>query len=53
MYGGLHKCDFLKDRVDYLGFKVSSEGVHVSPNKVKAVVEWPRPQSVRDVTSFL
>ena len=53
LYGRLHKCDFLKDKVDYLGFEVSSEGVHASPDKVKAVVEWPRPQTVHDVQSFL
>ena len=53
LYGRLHKCDFLKDKVDYLGFEVSSEGVHASPDKVKAVVEWPRPQTVHDVRSFL
>ena len=28
LYGRLHKCDFLKDRIDYLGFEVSAEGVH-------------------------
>ena len=53
LYGRLHKCEFLKDRVDYLGFEIFSEGVHASPDKVKAVVEWPRPQSVHDVRSFL
>ena len=49
----LHKCDFLKDRIDYLGFEVSAEGVHASPKKVKAIIEWPTPSSVKDVRSFL
>ena len=53
LYGRLHKCDFLKDKVDYLGFEVLSEGVHASPDKVKAIVEWPRPQTVDEVRSFL
>ena len=53
MYGRLHKCDFLKDRIDYLGFEVSAEGVHASLDKVKAVVEWPTPSTVKDVRSFL
>ena len=43
LYGRLQKCEFLKDRVDYLGFEISLERVHASPEKVKAVVEWPRP----------
>ena len=53
LYGRIHKCEFLKTRVDYLGYEVSSEGVHASPEKVKAIVEWPKPQSSHDVRSFL
>ena len=53
LYGRLHKCEFLKDKVDYLGFEVSKEGIHASPDKVKAVLDWPRPQSVHDIRSFL
>ena len=33
LYGRLHKCDFLKTRVDYLGLEVSDEGVHASPER--------------------
>ena len=53
LYGRLHKCEFLKERVEYLGFEVSKDGVHASPEKVRAVVDWPRPQAVKDVRSFL
>ena len=52
-YGRLHKCDFLKYHIDYLGFEVSAEGVHSSPDKVEAVVEWPIPSTVKDVRSSL
>ena len=53
LYGRVHKCEFLKTRVEYLGYEVSEKGIHASPEKVKAVVNWPRPQSVHDVRSFL
>ena len=53
LYGRLHKCEFLKDKVDYLGFEVSKDGIHASPEKVKAVLDWPRPQSMHDIRSFL
>ena len=53
LYGRLHKCDFLKTRVDYLGFEVSAAGVNASPEKVKAVMEWPQPKIQQDVGSFL
>ena len=53
LYGRLHKCEFLKDKVDYLGFEVSANGVNASPEKVKAILDWPRPQTVHDIRSFL
>ena len=53
LYGRLHKCEFIKDKVDYLGFEVSKDGIHASPEKVKAILDWPRPQSVHDIRSFL
>ena len=37
LYGPLHKCELLKDKVNYLGFKVSKDGIHASPEKLKAV----------------
>ena len=43
----------LKDKVDCFGFEVSPEGVHASPDKVKAVVEWPWLKTLHDVRSFL
>ena len=53
IYARLHKCEFYKDKVEYLGFDVSARGVQPSPDKVCAVVEWPKPNSVKDVRSFL
>ena len=53
LYGRLHKCEFLKNKVYYLGFEVRSNGVNASPEKVKAILDWPRPQTVHDIRSFL
>ena len=53
LYGRLHKCEFLKDQVEYLGFEVSPRGVQASPGKVRAIIDWPRPKGVHDVRSFL
>ena len=39
--------------VVYLGHKVDSEGLHPNPDKVKAVVEAPRPSNVTELKSFL
>ena len=38
--------------MDYLGFEVSPEGIHASPNKVKAIIKWPKPKDINDLHSF-
>ena len=53
LYGRLHKCEFLKDRVQYLGFDVSAEGMRPSDDKIKTILEWPTPETQKDVRSFL
>ena len=47
------KCEFYQTEVEYLGFDVGAHGVKPSIAKVKAVAEWPTPESVKDVRSFL
>ena len=36
----------------FLGYVVSSKGVFMDENKVKAIVDWPTPSSVQEVRSF-
>uniref|UniRef100_A0A2N9GGF1 RNA-directed DNA polymerase n=1 Tax=Fagus sylvatica TaxID=28930 RepID=A0A2N9GGF1_FAGSY len=52
LYGNLKKCSFFTDRVIFLGFIVSSEGVSPDPQKVQSVVDWPQPKNIHDVRSF-
>jgi len=47
------KCVFAQPRVQYLGFVLSEKGVAASPEKVKAVQNFPKPKCVNDVRSFL
>ena len=52
LYANLKKCTFCIDRLLFLGFIVSSKGVEVDTEKVKAIQEWPTPKSVTEVRSF-
>jgi hypothetical protein len=47
------KCLFEVDRVEYLGFIISTEGIAMDQGKLTAVSEWPTPRKLRDVQSFL
>lgn len=47
------KCDFGKSEVSFLGHKVSKAGISVDEEKVKAVSDWPTPNSVKEVRGFL
>ena len=47
------KCHLFQREVEYLGYKVSEQGVQTSDDKVKAIREWPTPTNVTEVRSFL
>ena len=52
LYGNLKKCSFFTDRVVFLSFIVSSEGVSTNPQKVQAIVEWPEPKNIHEILNF-
>jgi hypothetical protein len=47
------KCAFGELTVGYLGHVISKDGVTMDAAKVQAILDWPRPRSVRDVRRFL
>ncbi|KAG1958060.1 retrotransposable element [Pimephales promelas] len=47
------KCDFHAQSVPFLGYIVSSEGMRMDPEKIKAVVDWPSPDSRKALLRFL
>jgi len=47
------KCSLMRSEVKFLGHVVSEEGVATDPTKIEVVKDWPTPNEVRDVRSFL
>ncbi|GBG80804.1 hypothetical protein CBR_g31360 [Chara braunii] len=47
------KCEFGRTRVLYLGHEISAEGLRPDDAKVASIRDWPRPQSVTEMRSFL
>ncbi|KAK2450150.1 hypothetical protein QL285_009284 [Trifolium repens] len=52
LYAYLKKCSFCLESVVFLGFVISSKGVSVDEEKVKAIREWPVPKNASEVRSF-
>ena len=52
LYINLKKCSFLTDKLLFLGYVVSADGIHVDKDKVCVVREWLTPKTVSDVRSF-
>lgn len=53
LYAKLSKCHLYQSSVSFLGHIISSNGVQMEPEKVKAIQDWPTPKSVQDIRSFL
>jgi hypothetical protein len=49
----LEKISFGMNRVQYLGYIVDENGVHVDPAKIKFIHDWPTPTTLIDLRSFL
>ena len=47
------KCHFLRQEVEYLGHVITPQGLKPNPNQVRAVLEFPVPESVTTVRQFL
>ena len=53
LYANQKKCSFAKECVNYLCHIISSQGVEVDPEKIRAIKEWPILTNVREVHGFL
>jgi hypothetical protein len=52
-YTKFSKCDFCKDKIQYLGLIIFKDGISVDPNKIKTINEWHVPKEITDVRSFM
>ena len=52
LYVNLKKCSFCLEFVVFLGLVISSKGIRVDEEKVKAIREWPIPENANKVRSF-
>ena len=53
LYGNLEKCILCTDRVSFLGYVVTPQGIKVDGTKIEAIESWPVSQAITQVRSFL
>jgi hypothetical protein len=53
LFGNLEKCVFCTDRVSFLGYVVTPQGIEVDQAKVEAIQGWPVLKTITQVRSFL
>ena len=53
LFAKFSKCDFFKDKIQFLGHIVTKEGIFVDPEKIRAIEDWSVPKDVTDVRSFM
>ena len=49
----LSKCKFMSKCIDYLGHRISEQGLQPSDKKIKAIHSAPAPQNISQLKSFL
>ena len=47
------KCVFGTSEVRHLGHVITDKGIKPDPDKIKTLINWPLPRTVRDVKSFI
>lgn len=49
----ISKCDFGKEKIEFLGHEVSSKGVCPLEEKIEAIISYPKPETVAQLRRFL
>nr|GEY46393.1 putative reverse transcriptase domain-containing protein [Tanacetum cinerariifolium] len=53
LYAKFSKCEFWLSKVQFLGYAINSEGMHVDPTKIEAIKDWESPKTPTEIHQFL
>lgn len=53
LYANPKKCFFNRTHIEFLGYRVSGDGILPSESKIAAIRDWPQPANVQEVRQFI
>nr|GFA90058.1 putative reverse transcriptase domain-containing protein [Tanacetum cinerariifolium] len=53
LYAKFSKCEFWIPKVQFLGYMIDIQGIHVDPAKIESVKDWASPKSPKEIRKFL
>jgi hypothetical protein len=53
LYFKAKKCEFREPKIEYLGLVVEEGKLAMDPAKLKGILDWPAPKTVKEVRSFI
>ncbi|XP_026451259.1 uncharacterized protein LOC113351504 [Papaver somniferum] len=53
LFAKLSKCAFSQPQLEYIGHIINANGVAADPDKVATMVNWPQPQTLKQLRGFL
>lgn len=53
LYTKFSKCDFFKEKIQYLEHVISTEGIVVDREKIMMILDWHVPRNFADIRSFM
>ncbi|GJR26515.1 putative reverse transcriptase domain-containing protein [Tanacetum coccineum] len=53
LFAKFSKCEFCLSKVQFLGYVIDSEGIHVDPAKIESVKDWASPKTPTKIHQFL
>ena len=53
LYCSVKKTNLASERVESLGHVVSAAGIEADPSKIRKIVEWPLPKSIKQLRGYI
>ena len=49
----LEKCEFEREEVEFLGYRISGQGIKAAEEKLRVIKEWLTPTRKKELQAFL